>query len=235
MAGHSKFKNIQHRKGAQDKKKSMIFSNLVKAIKVAAKIGPDPENNHLLRAAINNARKANLPKDKIESAINISNDLTDYEEIRYEAYAPHGIALVIEAITDNRNRTAAEIRSILYKKNSNLVSTGSVTYLFDYLGMLVYRDLEADKVFEAAFEAGAIDYESSDDEHLVFCAIDQLYKIQNKLAKILDREADFCRLFWRPKEKIRLEEEKKQLVLELISALEENADVQYVDSNMLIN
>ena len=234
MAGHSKFKNIQHRKGAQDKKRSVIFGNLIKAIKVASRLGTDSATNHVLRTAINNARKANLPKEKIEAAITSTAEMTDYEEVRYEAYAPHGIALVIEAITDNRNRTAAEIRGILNKKNSSLASAGSVAYLFDHLGLLVYRNLESDTLFEAALDAGASDFESSASEQLIFCSIADLGKINDKLTASLGQEANFCRLVWRPKDKIELDDDKRQAVLELISSLKDNADVQYVDSNLFI-
>lgn len=234
MAGHSKFKNIQHRKNAQDKKRSIIFGNLIKAIKVASRLGGGTATNHALRTAINNARKANVPKDRIEAAIVSTAEMADYEEVRYEAYAPHGIALIIEAITDNRNRAAAEIRGILNKKGGSLASAGSVTYLFDHLGLLVYQDSEPDAILEVTLDSGASDFESSSGKQLIFCPIVDLSKIQDKLAASLGREVDFCRLAWRPKDKIKLDDDKRQVVLDLISLLQDNSDVQYVDSNLFL-
>jgi len=184
MAGHSKFKNIQHRKGAQDKKRARIFARLAKEITVAAKMGaPDPNSNPRLRTAVLAARAQNMPKDNIERAIKKSadKDAAAYEEIRYEGFGPAGIGVIVETLSDNRNRTASEVRAAFSKNGGNMGETGSVSFMFDRVGAVEYpaEVADAETVFEAAIEAGADDVDSSGEGHEILCALEELHQLAN--------------------------------------------------------
>ncbi|WP_181703092.1 YebC/PmpR family DNA-binding transcriptional regulator [Chthonobacter albigriseus] len=235
MAGHSQFKNIMHRKGAQDAKRSKIFSKLAREITVAAKLGgADPNMNARLRLAIQNARADNLPKDNIERAIKkaAGSDTDNYDEVRYEGYGPGGVAVIVEALTDNRNRTASAVRSYFTKAGGALGETGSVSFMFDRVGEIVYP-LSAgtgDAMVEAAIEAGADDVETTADNHVVICAFESL----NEVAKALEATlggAESVKIVWRPKTTTALDEEKAQSLLKLLDTLEDDDDVQNVYSN----
>jgi len=235
MAGHSKFKNIMHRKGAQDKKRSALFSKLSREITVAARMGlPDPTMNARLRQAVITARKEGLPKDNIERSINkaVGGDDTNYEEIRYEGFGPGGVALIIEALTDNRNRTATNVRTAVSKNGGNLGAGGSVSHGFDRLGLINYGPTagDADKVFEAALEAGADDVSSSEDGHEIWTAQDALHEVAKALEPILG-EADGAKLAWRPQTMVTVGEEDAAKLLKLIDALDDDDDVQTVWGN----
>ena len=235
MAGHSKFKNIMHRKGAQDKKRSAMFSKLSREITVAAKSGmPDPDMNPRLRLAVNNAKAASMPKDNIQRAIDKASmgDADDYEEIRYEGYGPGGVALIVEALTDNRNRTATNVRTAVSKNGGNLGAGGSVSHGFDRLGLISYGPSagDADKVFEAALEAGADDVSSSEDGHEIWTAQDALHEVAKALEPILG-EADGAKLAWRPQTMVTVGEEDAAKLLKLIDALDDDDDVQTVWGN----
>ncbi len=237
MAGHSKFKNIQHRKGAQDKKRAKIFTRLVREIITAAKSGqPDPEFNPRLRLAINTARTMNLPKERIEKAVaQASNphDGSDYTEIRYEGYAPGGIAIVVEALTDNRNRTASEVRSSFTKYGGNLGETGSVSFMFDHLGMITYpaETAKADEIFELAIECGATDVESDDLYHTIYTAKEDYNTILEQLSAKLGAPEE-ASIGWKPQNTILVtDKERAQKLLKMIDMLEESDDVQTVYGN----
>ena len=239
MAGHSKFKNIMHRKGAQDKKRAKIFAKIAREILVAAKIGPDPEMNPRLRAAIQAGKAQNMPNDNIQRAIakaTGAGDDTNYEEVRYEGYGTGGIAVIVETLTDNRNRTASEVRSAFTKHGGNLGETGSVGFMFDRVGAFVLNaDVEsADDVFEAALEAGASDVESSDESHDVFCEPDDFLTVRDALeAKFGAPES--AELEWKPQNTIAVDEQQAQTLLKLIDMLEDSDDVQKVFANFEIN
>jgi len=235
MAGHSKFKNIMHRKGAQDKKRSALFSKLSREITVAARMGlPDPAMNARLRQAVITARKEGLPKDNIERSINkaAGGDDTNYEEIRYEGFGPGGVALIIEALTDNRNRTATNVRTAVSKNGGNLGAGGSVSHGFDRLGLINYPASagDPDKVFEAALEAGAEDVTSSEEGHEIWTAIDLLHEVAKALESVLG-EADGAKLAWRPQTQVSVGEEDAVKLLKLIDALDDDDDVQTVWGN----
>lgn len=235
MAGHSKFKNIMHRKGAQDKKRSALFSKLSREITVAAKMGlPDPAANARLRAAVIAARQGGMPKDNIERAINkaAGSDGENYEEIRYEGFGPGGVALIIETLTDNRNRTATNVRTIVSKNGGNLGASGSVSHGFDRLGLITYPATagNADKVFEAALEAGAEDVSSSEDGHEVWTAVDALHEVARALEGVLG-EAEGTKLAWRPQVMVRVNEADAGQLFKLIDALDDDDDVQTVYGN----
>ncbi len=235
MAGHSKFKNIQHRKGAQDKKRARIFARLAKEITVAAKLGmPDPDSNPRLRSAILAARAQNMPKDNIERAVKKSADKDGeaYEEIRYEGFGPGGIGVIVEALTDNRNRTASEVRSAFSKNGGNLGETGSVAFMFDRVGAIEYPAgaAEAETVFEAAIEAGAEDVASSDDGHEVFCAPDELHSVAQALEEKLG-EPSSAQMIWRPQNTIDVVDDAAEQVLKFMDALDDVDDVQNVYAN----
>ena len=239
MAGHSKFKNIMHRKGAQDKKRGKIFSKLGKEITVAAKMGdPDPDANPRLRLAVQNAKAQSMPKDNIERAINraAGGEGEDYEEIRYEGYGPGGVAVIIEAMTDNRNRTAGSIRSSFAKHGGALGETGSVAFLFDRVGEIVYPAgaSDADTVLEAAIEAGAEDVASDDDGHLVTTAFEDLGDVAKALETVLG-EAGSVRPVWRPQNMTPVDEDQAVTLMKLIAAFEDDDDVQNVYSNFDID
>ncbi len=235
MAGHSQFKNIMHRKGAQDKKRAKIFSRLAKEITIAAKMGmPDPAQNPRLRLAIQNARKENMPKDNIERAIkkSESNDVDNFEEMRYEGFGPAGIGIIVEALTDNRNRTAGEVRSAFTKHGGSLGETGTVAFMFDRVGHISYKAdaADADTVFEAAIEAGADDCESSDDIHDIYCSADTLHEVKEGLEQALG-EAESARIVWKPQNTIEVNDEKAETLMKLLDVLDDNDDIQNVYAN----
>ena len=239
MAGHSKFKNIQHRKGAQDKKRAKIFARLTKEIMVAAKMGlPDPDANPRLRTAILAARAQNMPKDNIERAIKKSSDDGDtvYEEVRYEGFGPAGIGIIVETLTDNRNRTAAEVRSTFAKNGGNLGETGSVSFMFDRVGAIEFDAERADSetVFEAAIEAGAEDVDSSDAGHEIICAVEELHNLVNGLQDSLG-EPRAANIIWRAQNDIAVDGEAAEKVVKLVEALDDVDDVQNVYANFDIS
>ena len=235
MAGHSKFKNIMHRKGAQDKKRAGMFSKLSREITVAAKSGmPDPDMNPRLRAAINAAKAQSMPKDNIQRSIDKAarGDAETYEEVRYEGFGPGGVSLIIEALTDNRNRTATNVRTAVSKNGGNLGAGGSVSHAFDRVGLINYPASAGDpeKVFEAALEAGAEDVSSSDDGHEIWTEIGSLHEVAKALEPVLG-EAEGAKLAWRPQTSIEVGEGDAATLLKLIDALDEDDDVQQVWGN----
>jgi len=235
MAGHSKWANIQHRKGRQDAARSKLFSKFSKEITVAAKMGdPDPEKNPRLRLAIKDAKAQSMPKDNIERAIKKSQagDAEDYEEVRYEGYGPGGVAVIVEAMTDNRNRTASNVRSTFSKNGGNLGETGSVIFMFERKGEVCYpADVgDAETVLMAAIEAGAEDVESSDDGHIIWCADTDLNDVSTALEADLG-ESESTRLVWKPTTTTELDLEGMQKLMKLIEALEDDDDVQRVTTN----
>ncbi|RJT24287.1 YebC/PmpR family DNA-binding transcriptional regulator [Chakrabartia godavariana] len=235
MAGHSKFKNIMHRKGAQDKKRSALFSKLSREITVAAKMGlPDPDANARLRAAVLAARAQSMPKDNIQRAIDKASgsDGDNYEEIRYEGYGPGGTAIIVEALTDNRNRTATNVRTAFSKNGGNLGTAGSVAHGFDRLGLIEYGAGagDADKVFEAALEAGADDVESSEDGHSIWTSIENLHPVAKALEAALG-DPEGVKLAWRPTITVAVSEDDAGKLLRMIDTLEEDDDVQTVWGN----
>ncbi len=235
MAGHSKYKNIMHRKGAQDKKRSGTFSKLSREITVAAKSGmPDPDMNPRLRAAINAAKALSMPKDNIQRSIDRAarGDAETYEEIRYEGFGPGGVSLIIEALTDNRNRTATNIRVAVSKNGGNLGASGSVSHAFDHVGLINYPATagDAEKVFEAALDAGAEDVSSSEDGHEIWTEIGALHEVAKALEPVLG-EAEGAKLAWRPQTSIDVTETDAATLLKLIDALDEDDDVQQVWGN----
>jgi YebC/PmpR family DNA-binding regulatory protein len=235
MAGHSKFKNIMHRKGAQDAKRSKMFSKLAREITTAAKIGnADPDFNPRLRAVIATAKAASMPKDNIERALKKAEggDAESYEEIRYEGFGPGGVAVIVEALTDNRNRTATDVRTAFSKNGGNVGSSGSVAHGFDRLGLISYpaRAGDAEKLFEAALEAGADDVESSEDGHEIWTAADSLHEVAKALESVLG-ESEGAKLAWRPKERVSVTAEVAVQLIKMIDALEDLDDVQTVWGN----
>lgn len=235
MAGHSKWANIQHRKGRQDAARSKLFSKLGKEITVAAKMGdPDPEKNPRLRMAVKEAKSQSVPKDVIDRAIkkSMAGDGEEYEEIRYEGYGPNGVAVIVEAMTDNRNRTASNVRSTFAKNGGNLGETGSVGFMFERKGEIAYgADVgDADTVMMAAIEAGAEDVESSEEGHTVWCADSDLNEVSNALEAHLG-ESVATRLTWRPVTTTEVDLEAMQSLMKLIDALEDDDDVQRVTTN----
>lgn len=235
MAGHSKFKNIMHRKGAQDKKRSAAFSKLSREITVAAKMGlPDPDANARLRAAVLAARAQSMPKDNIQRAIDKASgtDGDNYEEIRYEGYGPGGTAIIVEALTDNRNRTATNVRTAFSKNGGNLGTAGSVSHGFDRLGLIEYGAGagDADTVFEAALEAGADDVESSEDGHSIWTSIENLHPVAKALEGALG-DPEGVKLAWKPNIMVAVSEDDAGKLLKMIDALEEDDDVQTVWGN----
>ncbi len=235
MAGHSKFKNIMHRKGAQDKKRSNLFSKLSREITVAAKMGmPDPEMNPRLRLAINNAKGQSMPKDNIQRAIDkaTGGEGDDYEEIRYEGFGPGGVSLIVEALTDNRNRTVTSVRTTFSRNGGNMGGAGAVSHGFDRLGLVSYPASAGDeeKVLEAAMEAGAEDIESSEDGHEIWTGMEDLHEVASALEKSLG-EAESVKLAWRPHVKVEVDEGAAQTLFKLIDALDDDDDVQTVWGN----
>jgi YebC/PmpR family DNA-binding regulatory protein len=239
MAGHSKFKNIMHRKGAQDKKRAAMFSKLSREITVAAKMGmPDPDMNPRLRLAVNAARAQSMPKDNIQRAIDKASQAggEDYVEIRYEGYGPGGVALIVEALTDNRNRTATNVRTAFSKNGGNLGSEGSVSHGFERCGMIEYPASAGDEetMLEAAIEAGADDVESSEDGHTIWTAADALHGVAGELEKALGA-ADNVKLAWKPSLTVDVNEETATTLMKLIDTLDDDDDVQTVWGNYEIS
>lgn len=239
MAGHSQFKNIMHRKGAQDKKRAKVFTKIIRELTVAARSGDDAESNPALRQAIVNARGANMPKDTMERAIKRGaggEDSADYIEMRYEGYGPGGVAIIVEALTDNRNRTASEVRSTFTKYGGSLGESNSVSFMFDRLGAITYPadKISQDDIFEEAIEAGADNVESDESAHIVECAADDFASVRDALvAKIGDPES--AELIWKPQNLTPLDEDKARSILKLIDILEDNDDVQKVFANFDIS
>ena len=235
MAGHSKWANIQHRKGRQDAVRAKLFSKFSKEITVAAKMGdPDPDKNPRLRLAIKEAKSQSMPKDNIERAIKKASggEGDDYEEIRYEGYGPNGVAVIVEAMTDNRNRTASNVRSTFTKNGGNLGETGSVGFMFERKGEVVYPATvgDADTVMMAAIEAGAEDVESSEDGHVIYCADTDLNEVSNALEAELG-ESESTKLVWKPTTTTEMDLENLQKLMRLVDALEDDDDVQRVTTN----
>ena len=239
MAGHSQFKNIMHRKGRQDALKSKIFSKLAREITVAAKMGaPDPDMNSRLRLAIQNAKAQSMPKDNIERAIKKASgiDSENYDEVRYEGYGPGGVAVIVEALTDNRNRTAANVRAAFTKSGGAMGETGSVSFMFDRVGEIIYPSNVADndRMLELAIMAGAQDVVSEQDFHIVICKFEEL----NEVSKLLEQEigaAESTKIIWKAPNTIELKADKAQSVLRLLNNLEEDDDVQHVYSNFEVS
>ncbi len=240
MAGHSQFKNIMHRKGAQDAKRARLFAKLIREITVAARQGlPDPAANPRLRAAVVAARQANMPKDTVERAIKKASGeggAEDYVSRRYEGYGPGGVAIIVEALTDNLNRTASDIRSLFSKHGGALGETNSVAFLFDRLGVIRYpaAAASAEAMLEAAIEAGAEDVQSGEGGHEVFCAPEDLFVVRDTLAARFG-DPEEAKLDWRPKTTAPIDEEQAQAVLKLIDALEDLDDVQAVFANFEVS
>lgn len=240
MAGHSKWANIKHRKGKQDAKRAKIFSKLGKEITVAAKLGGgDPDMNPRLRLAVATAKGQSMPKDAIERAIQKGAggmDGEDYEEIRYEGYGPGGVAFVVEALTDNKNRTAGEVRSIFGKNGGNLGETGSVGFMFDRIGEIIYPadKASAEKMFEAAAEAGANDVESDAETHRIVCEADDFAAVNEAMEKKYG-EAQQAGLAWQANVTSEADEDTAASVLKLIDALEDSDDVQKVTTNIEVS
>jgi YebC/PmpR family DNA-binding regulatory protein len=235
MAGHSKFKNIMHRKGAQDKKRSAMFSKLSREVTVAAKMGmPDPDMNPRLRAAVNAAKAQSMPKDNIQRAIDkaTANEGDNYEELRYEGYGPGGVALIVEALTDNRNRTATNIRTAFSKNGGNLGASGAVSHGFERKGLIEYPASAGneEKILEAAIEAGADDVESSDDGHTIWTDMEALHEVAGALEKALG-EAENVKLAWKPNLTVDMDEKDAETLFKLIDALDDDDDVQTVWGN----
>ncbi len=239
MAGHSQFKNIMHKKGAADARRSKVFSKLAREITVAAKLGtPDPGMNPRLRLAIQNARAENMPKDNIERAIKKAQggDGENYEEVRYEGYGPGGVAIVVEALTDNRNRTAGAVRSYFTKNGGAMGETGSVAFMFDRVGQISYPASagSADKVLEAAIEAGAADVQSDDDGHVIITAFEDLGDVAKALEQVLG-EAETVKAIWQPQTMTALDEEKAGTMMKLLGILDDDDDVQADYSNFEVS
>ena len=239
MAGHSQYKNIMHRKGRQDAVKSKLFGKLAREITVSAKLGvPDPNMNPRLRAAIIAARAENMPKDNIERANKkaTGGEGEDYEQIRYEGYGPGGVAVIVEVLTDNRNRTAGEVRSTFTKSGGNLAEAGAVSFMFDHVGVIEYdaKAASPETMFEAALEAGADDVVSSDEGHEIYVAQDRFGSVAKPL------EAKFgeprkASLVWRPQNSVAVDDEQGEKLLKLIENLNEHDDVQNVYANFEVS
>ncbi len=240
MAGHSKFKNIMHRKGAQDKKRAKVFSKLGREITVAAKLGGgDPDMNPRLRLAIANAKAESMPKTNIENAIQKGvggGEGEDYVEMRYEGYGPGGVAIIVDALTDNKNRTAGEVRSFFTKFGGNLGETGCVNFMFDQVGEIVYPldKGEPDKIFEIAADCGAADCSSDEESHYIITDPDEFSAVRENLVEALG-EPDRGGLIWQPNTMAEINEEQVATLLKLVDALEDNDDVQTVTTNFEVS
>ena len=238
MAGHSKFKNIQHRKGAQDKKRAKIFTRLIKELAVAARGGTDPASNPRLRTALAGCRAANMPKDNIERVLKRAEggEGEQYEEIRYEGYGAGGTAFIVEALTDNRNRTASEVRAAFSKFGGSLGETGSVSFMFDKVGQIIYpvEVTNADSMFEAALEAGAQDVETDNDTHLVTTAPEDFNAAREKLEEIFGAPEE-AQLTWVAQNTLDVNEDQARTLLKFIDTLEDNDDVQSLSFNFQIS
>jgi YebC/PmpR family DNA-binding regulatory protein len=239
MAGHSQFKNIMHRKGRQDKARSKLFGKLAREITVSAKLGlPDPAFNPRLRAAVLAARAENMPKDNIDRAIKKSQgaDTENYDEIRYEGYGPGGVAVIVEALTDNRNRTAGEVRAIFSKNGGNLAETGAVSFMFNRVGVVEYeaKKANADAMLDAAIEAGAEDVISNEDGHQIITTPETL----NDVTKALEArfgEPRKSSMLWKSQNTVTLDDDAGEKVLRLIESLDESDDVQNVYANFEVS
>jgi YebC/PmpR family DNA-binding regulatory protein len=239
MAGHSQFKNIMHKKGKQDAIRSKLFSKLAREITVAAKMGlPDPNMNARLRAAVLAARAENMPKDNIERAIKKASgaDAENYDEVRYEGYAPGGVAVIVEALTDNRNRTAGEVRSYFTKAGGALAETGAVSFMFDRVGLVEFDKQAAteDAMMEAAIDAGADDVATTDETHEVITSVESLRDVAKALEEKFG-EPRKANLVWRPQNTIKVDDESGEKILKLVGLLEDNDDVQNVYANFEIS
>ena len=240
MAGHSKFKNIMHRKGAQDKKRAKIFSRLGREISVAVKEGgPDPEKNIRLRSAVGSAKSLNMPKDNIERAIKKGegNDSdSNYEEVRYEGYGPDGVAIIVEALTNNKNRTAAEIRSTFSKYGGNLGESGSVSFGFERLGNITINKnlVNEEDLFEFLIENETEDYDSNDEEYIIYCEQNNLHQLNDKIINKYG-QTNYTKLIWKSKNNININKETADKLFKLLEILEENDDVQGVSSNFEVD
>lgn len=235
MAGHSKWANIQHRKGRQDAARSKLFSKLAKEITVAAKMGdPDPDKNPRLRLAVKEAKSQSVPKDVIDRAIkkSLGGDAENYDEIRYEGYGPNGVAVIVEAMTDNRNRTASNVRSTFGKHGGNLGETGSVGFMFERKGEIVYPPAagDVDTVMMAAIEAGAEDVESAEEGHVIWCDFADLNEVSTALEAALG-ESVSTKAVWKPTTTTELDLEGLARLMKLVEALEDDDDVQSVTTN----
>lgn len=239
MAGHSKWANIKHRKGAQDAKRAKVFSKLGKEITVASKLGgDDPDMNPRLRLAIATAKGQSMPKDAIERAVKKgvgATDGEDYQDIRYEGYGPGGVAFIVEALTDNKNRTAGAVRTIFSKNEGNLGELGSVGFMFDRVGEIIYPadKASADKMFEVAVEAGAMNVESDEDSHVIVTEADDFAAVNAAMEKIFG-EAQKAGLAWHANTDADVDEETAAKILKLIDTLEDDDDVQTVTCNLNI-
>ncbi|MEC8386489.1 MAG: YebC/PmpR family DNA-binding transcriptional regulator [Pseudomonadota bacterium] len=239
MAGHSQFKNIMHRKGAQDKKRAKVFTRLIRELQVAVKSGTDPDSNPRLRAAMLAARAANMPKDNIDRVLKKAEgggDDANFDEIRYEGYGPGGVALIVDTVTDNRNRTASEVRSAFAKYGGNLGESNSVAFMFDRVGQLIYpvAAASADDMFEAALEAGADDVESVEESHEITCAPEDFNAVREALDTRFGAPEE-AGLTWKPQNTIALDEDKAATLLKLLDVLDDNDDVQSVSANFEIS
>jgi YebC/PmpR family DNA-binding regulatory protein len=239
MAGHSQFKNIMHKKGKQDAIRSKLFSKLAREITVAAKMGlPDPSMNARLRAAVIAARAENMPKDNIERAIKKASgaDAETYDEVRYEGYAPGGVAVIVEALTDNRNRTAGEVRSYFTKAGGSLAETGAVSFMFDRVGLIEFdrKVASEDAMLEAALDAGAEDVSTSEDGHEIVTTLESLRDVAQALEQKFG-EPRRAALVWRPQTTISVDDESGEKILKLVGALEDNDDVQNVYANFEVS
>jgi len=239
MAGHSQFKNIMHRKGRQDAMRSKLFSKLAREITVAAKQGlPDPGMNARLRLAIQNAKAESMPKDNIQRAINkaAGGEGDTYEEVRYEGYGPGGVALIVEVLTDNRNRSASNVRAAFTKAGGALGETGSVSFMWDRAGEIYYPASAggAEKVMDAAIDAGADDVQSDDEGHTILCAFESVGDVAKALETSLG-EAESVKVIWKPQNNIPVDEERAQSLMKLVATLEDDDDVQNVYANFEVD
>ena len=239
MAGHSQFKNIMHRKGAQDVKRAKIFTKLIRELTTAARMNPDPDANPRLRQAIIAARSANMPKDTLERAVKRGaggDDSADYVEVRYEGYGPAGVAVIVEALTDNRNRTAGEVRAAFTKFGGNLGETNSVSFMFDRVGLIRYpaEKIDFDALFEVALEEGAENIEQTDKGFEVECPFDNFAALRDKLIAVFG-DPQSVEIIWKPQTTAPVDEEKASTLLKLIDVLEDNDDVQSVFANFEIS
>ena len=238
MAGHSKFKNIQHRKGAQDKKRAKIFGRLIKELTVAARGGTDPASNPRLRTALAAARAANMPKDNIDRVIKKAEggEGEIYDEIRYEGYGPGGTALIVEAMPDNKHRTASEVRAAFSKFGGSLSETGTVSFMFNRVGQIIFaaKVADADSMFEAALEAGADNVESDDEGHEITCATEDYNSVVEALEASFGAPAE-SGLVWEPQNTVEVNEDGRGTLVKILATLDDNDDVQNVSSNFDIS
>jgi YebC/PmpR family DNA-binding regulatory protein len=239
MAGHSQFKNIMHRKGRQDAVKAKMFSKLAREITVAAKMGtPDPDMNPRLRLAVLAAKAQSMPKDNIQRAINkaAGGDAENYDEVRYEGYGPGGVAVIVEALTDNRNRTASNVRAAFTKAGGALGETNSVSFMWDRVGEIVYAASagDAEKVMDAAIEAGADDVQSDEEGHTILCAFGNIGEVSSALEAALG-EAESVKTIWKPQNNVPVDEDRAQSLLKLVAVLDDDDDVQNVYANFEVD